>query len=132
MKNNLKIAIKFNKIELENKEKIIFAYQPLYEEVRRVVSDLYVLGSICETLESLGLIAIDKKEKAYFDNFKEYDMVEEVEKTKDQFVSSSLYFEELYETSIDNHQVLEIVFKDENKIENPYIKESINKWKIEN
>lgn len=131
MKNNLKIAIKFNLNELKSKEKIIFAYQPSYEEVRRIVSDLYVLGSICEKLESQGLIAIDKKEKAYFIDFKEYDMIEEVEKNKDQFVTSSLYFEELYETCIGKNQILEIVFKDEKTIENPYIIESINKWKIE-
>lgn len=130
MEKNLKIAVEFNNVELKSKEKIIFAYQPLYEEVRKIVSDLYVLGSICETLESLGLIVIDKKEKAYFNNFKEYDMVEDLEKTKDQFVSSSFYFEELYETCLDKNSVLEITFKDENKIENVYIKESMTRWQV--
>ena len=132
MQKQFKVAIKFNPIELRSKENIIQSYQPLYEEVRHIVSDLYVLGTICERLESLGLIAIDKKEKAYFDDFKEYEMVEEVEQTKDQFVSSSLYFEELYEEIINNKNVIEISFNDEQKINNPYIAESISKWKIEN
>ena len=131
MTSNLKIAIKLNDNELKSKDKIIFAYKPLYEEIRHIVSDLYVLGTICEKLESLGLIAIDKKEKAYFDHFKGYDKLEELENTQDQFVNSSLYFEELYELCVDKHQVIEITFKDEDVIDNPYIKDSINKWKIE-
>jgi hypothetical protein len=130
MKKNLEIVIKLNEKELKNKEKIILAYKPLYEEVRKVVSDLYVLGSICEKLESLGLIVIDKKEKAYFNNFKEYQDKNEIEYTKDQFVSSSYYFEELYEQIIDNNHVIKIIFNNENKVNNQYIKNSIEKWKI--
>ena len=130
MDNNIKIKIKFNSDELKNKEKMILDYQPLYEEVRQIVSDLYVLGSICETLESQGLIEIDEKEKEYFKHFKEYDLAKEIENNTDKFMSSSLYFEELYETCITNHEVLEISFHEEHKIENEYLKSSILKWKI--
>lgn len=130
MKKNLEIIIKLNEKELKNKEKIILTYKPIYEEVRKTISDLYILGSICEKLESLGLIEIDEKEKAYFTNFKMYESKNEIEITKDQFILSNNYFEELYEIVIKNKNILKIEFNSEKKINNQYINNSILKWRI--